>query len=1199
MREFLESASGASRRRRDARSKTRDADASLEVSRDAGRLEPRRRRRTSALAKRLRRNARASANATRWRVGLRPRAKVRKGANGARAVSERAARAAGAVASTWLDGAGVTIATGRRDGTRRRASERGILALRAEMRAMRDEFWENHPTNFTVEPAAAERGTESASEPPKRDEFVQWMIRAKELAPGVFDRDLSFAREFSKDGAPFALAIRLIDEWTATNTRRFEERFPRSTRFSSSTGEPPRNVERITIDALKTYRNDETAFESDAEENDVQLNSHPTFEPDPFPVLPLEILPVQHFVLGLWGKLQPTTTSIDEVTKKDSQTAPSSPQTPISAVTTPAPMTPNQSKEVFSLPWLDSAWIDLLSPASTPRKKRARVWRGKNLDMIVYGSDEKNTWALKIGAFLKRARSALGNRVLNPTAWGGSIIDSLIGANLTQNVSDVLSSTAFMNLAARFPYNASTARRHDDSVYIHRVVREMFDRICSNQAPLKCKETIKENSVDSPIEEAQPFETPTRQRRVPRKSYAPKSKGKSKWTSGAFDSVLSLSDPEQCKRTTDQVDWYAVLDAPLVEVVKCIRCRGMHWMLARRIKGILNRIMKQRGCLSLEFLRDAPTKEAREYLLALDGMGVKTTSCVLLLALHRSDFPVDVNVGRIMARLGWVPLESETALEELAQYAPEPAVYTFLRERLNSFGVDMLYELHYHMITLGKVFCGKRMPNCGACPLRDMCEYAKQGGKCLDRPDGHTGLASLQPQKPIHGPRSAIDIEDITQRGSHTSTVHNNVNAGDSAHVLQAVISAGLEWDRHGRPSGLLATNVLLLSGAMSRDEVQLAYIRLSRVVHPDKNSHPDAPKAFNYITEARQVELSIATGEDYSAKNIEAELDEMIRMSAEDYELSLEDVTGMELTETVVRASKVRAETVGWLVPTSLLPNELITALGSDTASNGCIMIPINSGMKSLDEIKEATVSVAILVPCASAMREKFPLHGTYFQTNEMFLDETSSTLPMRVLKSELTACRRMRVLVGTSIGSITRGMGRAQVTTAFASQRICVRAWNRVTKRPGPLPRWLCPFYPQQTTRPLEPEPAPLSKNGRPLGGALPLAPMSQVLSPIIAQSSKLAGLAQAAPKDSVEHKLLEEFQRLFKGHAKPKMSAALKRAYSGAPYDPDRKRRKLFPSVGRGQKCGFCNNCLNPRFKQACITRRNEMRMASMIA
>ena len=878
MRASLESAARAAA----ARAVAREDDASTEEGGRSGRSGRRRRRRASALAKRMRRNAMASANATRWRVGLRARAKVSKAGGGGRAVSERALRASVAVVATWLDGAGVTISTRMRDTTRRRPSESGILALRAEMEAMTDAFWENHPKNFTVSVSSASASApESAHEPPKRDEFVQWMIRVKELAPAVFDHELSFAREFSKDGKPFTRAMRLIDEWRTTNVRRLEH-FTGSARVGSSTGKLPQKVGCVSNDQSTRHHIEETAFESDAEANDVQLNSCRTFEPDPFPVLPLEILPVQHFVLGLWGKLQPKTISVDKTTTIDSPNSPSLPETPISPEKTPAPQAPNQPKEVFSLPWLDSAWIDLLTPASTPRKKRARVWRGKNLDMIVYGSDEKNMWALKIGAFLKRARSALGNRMLNPTAWGGSIIDSLIGANLTQNVSDVLSSTAFMNLAARFPYNASTARRHEDSVYIHRVVSDMFNRICSDQAPPGRRETIEQNSDDSSMVEAQeahPFESPTRPRRVTeKKTYAPiKSKGKSKWTSSAFDSVLSISDPERCERTTDQVDWYAVLDAPLVEVVKCIRCRGMHWMLARRIKGILNRIMKQRGCLSLEFLRNAPTKEAREYLLALDGMGVKTTSCVLLLALHRSDFPVDVNVGRIMARLGWVPLESETALEELAQYAPEPAVYTFLRERLNSFGVDMLYELHYHMITLGKVFCGKRMPNCGACPLRDICEYAKHGGKCLDRPDGHTGLASLQPQKPVHASQPTGDIEDIAEKGSRISTVHNKVNVSDSSHVLQAVISAGLEWDKHGRPPGSLATNVLLLSGAMSRDEIQLAYIRLSRVVHPDKNSHPDAPKAFNYITEARRVELNISAGEDSVTKNIEAELDEMI----------------------------------------------------------------------------------------------------------------------------------------------------------------------------------------------------------------------------------------------------------------------------------------------------------------------------------
>ena len=36
---------------------------------------------------------------------------------------------------------------------------------------------------------------------------------------------------------------------------------------------------------------------------------------------------------------------------------------------------------------------------------------------------------------------------------------------------------------------------------------------------------------------------------------------------------------------------------------------------------------------------------------------------MLLLALGMRDFPVDTNVGRICARLGWIPLDSEQALE--------------------------------------------------------------------------------------------------------------------------------------------------------------------------------------------------------------------------------------------------------------------------------------------------------------------------------------------------------------------------------------------------------------------------------------------------------------------------------------------------------------------------------------------------------
>lgn len=118
---------------------------------------------------------------------------------------------------------------------------------------------------------------------------------------------------------------------------------------------------------------------------------------------------------------------------------------------------------------------------------------------------------------------------------------------------------------------------------------------------------------------------------------------------------------------------------------------------------------------------------------------------------------------------------------------PPLQVQKYLRGRLMAFDLETLYELHYQTITLGKVrktgpyflhnhyyytsqdrlslsnrrflqaylqarlalwrfaallwtlcplstpqvFCQKRSPNCGACPLSHMCDYAQANGKRL------------------------------------------------------------------------------------------------------------------------------------------------------------------------------------------------------------------------------------------------------------------------------------------------------------------------------------------------------------------------------------------------------------------------------------------------------------------------------------
>lgn len=236
------------------------------------------------------------------------------------------------------------------------------------------------------------------------------------------------------------------------------------------------------------------------------------------------------------------------------------------------------------------------------------------------------------------------------------------------------------------------------------------------------------------------------------------------------------------------VDWDKVRCAPLEEVAAAIQCRGMHWNLANSIQRLLEIVLaeeERRDGLSLERLRASDADTARKYLQALPGIGSKSAACIVLLTLMRADFPIDVNVGRIAARLvrisrtgltgrpgyfsrplltifplsdltrfapplpgrlaptfrqGWVPLEAAQALEDLEEYAPEPAVYSFLKERLLSLGHGVLYELHYAMISLGKTFCSKRSPHCSACPAARVCEYAKNGG--VRRKDGGGGSSA-------------------------------------------------------------------------------------------------------------------------------------------------------------------------------------------------------------------------------------------------------------------------------------------------------------------------------------------------------------------------------------------------------------------------------------------------------------------------
>ncbi|MBO0790629.1 MAG: endonuclease III, partial [Ktedonobacteraceae bacterium] len=76
--------------------------------------------------------------------------------------------------------------------------------------------------------------------------------------------------------------------------------------------------------------------------------------------------------------------------------------------------------------------------------------------------------------------------------------------------------------------------------------------------------------------------------------------------------------------------WEAVRDAPTLEVQEAIANVNWPEVKAPRLQTIMREITEERGSLNLNFLRDLPVEEGAAWLNRFDGVGPKTTACVLL-----------------------------------------------------------------------------------------------------------------------------------------------------------------------------------------------------------------------------------------------------------------------------------------------------------------------------------------------------------------------------------------------------------------------------------------------------------------------------------------------------------------------------------------------------------------------------------------
>lgn len=160
--------------------------------------------------------------------------------------------------------------------------------------------------------------------------------------------------------------------------------------------------------------------------------------------------------------------------------------------------------------------------------------------------------------------------------------------------------------------------------------------------------------------------------------------------------------------------WEAVRDAPPEQVIEAIRPAGLANQKGPRIQEVLRQITAQRGKLDLDFLADLPVEQASAWLQSFKGVGPKTAAIVLQFSLGKPAFPVDTHIYRVSGRLGLRPsgMSVEQAHHHLSSLFPTEAYY----------------PAHLNLIRLGREICQARRPDCPACPVIDLCNYAMQAG---------------------------------------------------------------------------------------------------------------------------------------------------------------------------------------------------------------------------------------------------------------------------------------------------------------------------------------------------------------------------------------------------------------------------------------------------------------------------------------
>lgn len=142
----------------------------------------------------------------------------------------------------------------------------------------------------------------------------------------------------------------------------------------------------------------------------------------------------------------------------------------------------------------------------------------------------------------------------------------------------------------------------------------------------------------------------------------------------------------------------ALLAIPRTELERIIFRTGFYKNKADIIQGVSAYLIKHHG---------GTVPQTQEKLMAIKGIGFKTTNLVLGLAFNKPAICVDTHVHRISNRLGIINTTTVEATEQALTKLLPP---------------EQWIDWNYLLVMWGQNVCHPVSPKCSTCPIRAYCK---------------------------------------------------------------------------------------------------------------------------------------------------------------------------------------------------------------------------------------------------------------------------------------------------------------------------------------------------------------------------------------------------------------------------------------------------------------------------------------------